>query len=134
MALIRWNPFFFDDAFADFFEEGKTMAPAIDVYEKGDKIVAESPLPGIDPKNVKVEVEDGVLVIKGEESKKSEVEEKNYYRKEVRHGSFYRSVRLPAAVKEDKAEANFKNGILTVLMPKAGEPPKKSVTIKVEEK
>ena len=133
MAIVHWSPFWMDDAFENFFGN-KSMAPAVDVYEKNDKVFVEAPLPGIDPKKVKVNIEDGVLTIKGEEEKKSEVEEKNYYRKEVRHGSFYRAVRLPARIKEDMVEAKFKGGVLTVSIPKlTKENPKKSVQIKVEE-
>ncbi|MFA5133971.1 MAG: Hsp20/alpha crystallin family protein [Patescibacteria group bacterium] len=134
MSLIRWNPFFMEDPFEDFLGEAKSMMPAMDVYEKDGKVVVESPLPGIDPKNVKVEVRDGILTLSGEEKAESEVDEKNYYRKEVRHGSFHRSVRLPAEVLEDKVEAVFKNGILKITAPKAKEKEvKKAIKIKVEE-
>ena len=133
MAIVHWSPFWMDDAFENFFEN-KSMTPPMDVYEKNNKVFIETPLPGIDPKKVKVNIEDGVLTIKGEKEKKSEVEEKNYYRKEVRHGSFYRAVRLPAGIREDEVDAKFKGGVLTVSVPKkAKENPKKSVHIKVEE-
>ena len=123
-----------EDSFNDFFGEAKAMVPALDVYEKDGNVVMESPLPGIDPKNVKVEIHDGVLSLSGEEKAESEVDEKNYYRKELRHGSFYRSVRLPAEVLEDKIEASFKNGILKITAPKAKEKEeKKAIQIKVEE-
>lgn len=134
MSIIRWNPFWMDDAFEDFFK-GRTAPIAVDVYEKDNKVFVEAPLPGIDPKKVKVDVEGGVLTIRGEEEKKSEVEEKNFYRKEVSSGSFYRAVRLPVPVKEDAAEAKFKDGVLTVSIPKTKEEKsKKSVKIEVEEK
>lgn len=135
MSLIRWSPFFADDMFADFFGDNKPLAPAMDVYEKEGKVVVESPLPGVDPKNVKVEIHDGILTLSGEEKGESEVDEKNYYRKEVRHGSFYRSVRLPVEVVEDKVEATWKGGVLTVSAPKKdGKEEKKSIEIKVEER
>ncbi len=135
MSLIRWNPFFADDMLADFFgNENKPLVPAMDVYEKDGKVCVEAPIPGFDPKDVKVSLENGVLTIKGGESRESEVDEKNYYRKEVRQGSFYRSVRLPVAVKEDKVEATWKGGVLTVSAPKKdGKEEKKSIEIKVEE-
>ncbi|MFC1612321.1 Hsp20/alpha crystallin family protein [Patescibacteria group bacterium] len=134
MPIIKWNPFFMDEAFGDFFGS-QPMAPALDIYEKDDKIIVEALLPEINPKKIEVDVDGGILTIKGAEEKKSEVDEKNYYRKEVRHGSFYRAVRLPVAVKEDKAEAKFKDGVLKISIPKAKETPvKKSVKIKVEEK
>lgn len=135
MSLVRWNPFFMEDPFADFFSDTNTVIPAMDVYEKDGNVVVESPLPGVDPKNVKVEVHDGILSISGEESNQSEVDEKNYYRKEVRHGSFHRTVRLPAEIEEDKIEATFKDGILKVVAPKIeAKSAKKAIQIKVEEK
>jgi len=109
------------------------FTPAVDVYEKDGSVIVETPLAGVDPKDVEVSVENGALVIKGETSKKSEVDEKNFYRKEVRSGSFYRSIPLPAPVKEDAAEATSENGILKIVMPKAKEAPKKNV-IKVKVK
>lgn len=109
-----------DDEFENMFNAKLTALP-IDVYEKDGKVIAEAPIPGIDPKKVEVEIENGILTIKNKEEKKSEVEEKNYYRKEVRHGSFYRSVRLPVPVLEKKAEAKFKDGVLTISIPKAKE-------------
>ena len=135
MSLIRWNPFFMEDPFADFFSDDRALVPAMDVYEKDGNVVVESPLPGINPKNVKVEMHDGILSISSEESAKSEVDEKNYYRKEVRHGSFHRSVRLPAEVDENKIEAVYKDGILKITAPKIEKKEdKKAIKIKVEEK
>ena len=134
MTLIRWNPFLMDDALEDFFKV-KMSALAVDVYEKDGDVIVEAPLQGIDPKKIKIDIGGGILTIKGEEEKKSEVEEKNYYRKEVSSGSFHRTVRLPVAVKEDEAEAKFKDGILKISIPKAEQKkPKKSVDIKIEKK
>ena len=110
-----------------------TLTPAVDVYEKDGNVVVEIPLAGVDPKDVEVSFENGSIVIQGKTERKSEVDEKNFYRKEVRHGSFYRRVPLPAAVKEDKAEATSENGVLKVVAPKAAEAPKAKV-IKVKVK
>lgn len=131
MSLIRFNPFFGDEFLGDFFSEGlKTLA--LDVYEKDGKVVVEAPLAGINPKNVEVNIDNNILTIKGQEDQKSEVDEKNYFRKEVRHGSFYRNVRLPD-VDESKAEAKFKDGILRIEVPKKEKEEKKILKIKVEE-
>lgn len=117
------------------FLKGRVVPIAVDIYEKDGKVFVEAPLPGIDPKKLKVNIDDSVLTIRGKEEKKSEVEEKNYYRKEVSYGGFCRAVRLPVAVKKDGAEAKFKDGVLTVSIPKAKEEkPKKPIKIKVEEK
>ncbi len=141
MALIKWTPNFgpsmFDDM--DHIFENWPMAqsnftPAIDVYQDKDNVFVETPLAGIDPEKVDISVENDVLTIKGEVEKKSEVEDKDYYRKEVRSGSFYRAVQLPTRVDGDKAEANYEKGILKIVIPKAGEAKPKSIKIKTSDK
>ena len=79
--------------------------------------------------NISIGVNDDVLTIEGRRQSTSEVDEKNYYRKEVRTGSFHRSVLLPVSCHCDKAEANFENGLLRVVLPKAT--PAKSKNIKI---
>jgi HSP20 family protein len=116
----------YDDMFADF---GGDITPAVDVYEKDNNIIVEAPLPGIDPDNVQVAVENDVLSIEGSSEKKTEVDEKNYYRKEVRSGSFHRAVALPAGVDGEKAVASYKKGVLTVTVPKAAQAIKKTIKI-----
>lgn len=133
MRIVKWSPMFpqmmprdFDDMFADF---GGDISPAVDVYEKDNAVVVEAPLPGIDPDKVQVSVENDVLSIEGHTEKKTEVDEKNYYRKEVRSGSFHRAVALPSSVDGDQAKAEYKNGILTVTIPKAAQVVKKTIKI-----
>jgi HSP20 family protein len=102
------------------FRRGSIAAftPALDIYEKGSDLIVEAQLPGIDGENVEVSVENDVLTIQGKSEKKSEVDEKNYYRKEIRSGSFYRSVALPAHVNGQAAKAEFSAGVLRVAVPK----------------
>ncbi len=88
------------------------FTPAVDVYQTKDAIVVEATLPKIDPNTVKISVEENILIIEGQSEEKKEVEEKNYYRKEIRRGSFYRTVELPGHVEGDKAKAMYENGIL----------------------
>lgn len=109
--------------------------PPMDIYQKGNKLVVEAPIIGIDPKNVEISVKDNVLIIQGNAEKKSEIEEGNYFRKEIKSGSFYRSVRLPAHVRGDKAEASYQKGILKIEIPKIeeGESKEKKLTIKIKE-
>ncbi len=95
--------------------------PPMDVYEKKDKVIIETPIAGIDPGKVDISIEDNVLTIKGKSEKRSEVEEKSYYRQEVKYGSFYRAVSLPTKVKSDKAKANYGDGVLKIEIPKAPE-------------
>jgi HSP20 family protein len=86
------------------------------------------------PEDVSVSVEKGVLTLKGESKKEHEVEDKNYYRKEVRSGSFYRELPLPAPVLEDKVTAEFKDGILKITCPKATPTKTKKIDVKVVKK
>ena len=130
MPLVPWRPFFepFEDLEKFFGEDVSSMVPAkikgfmptIDVYEKDDKIVVEAPLAGVDAKDVEVSIENDVLTIRGKSEHKSEVDEKNYYRKEVRYGNFYRTVALPAHVDADKAMAVSESGMLKITLPKLG--------------
>ncbi len=108
------------------------FTPAIDMYEDKDNIIVETQLGGINPENVDISIENNVLNIKGESEKKSEIDEKNYYRKEIRRGSFYRSIALPTKVDGDGAKAVNEDGILKISIPKA--PEVKPKTIKIESK
>ncbi|PIZ94820.1 MAG: heat-shock protein Hsp20 [Candidatus Magasanikbacteria bacterium CG_4_10_14_0_2_um_filter_37_12] len=98
----------------------KGFVPAMDVYETKDAVVVETTLAGVRPEDVEVRVENGLVTIQGETNKEREVEEKNYYRKEVRSGSFFRQVPLPVAVDEEKVKAEFDGGVLKITCPKAG--------------
>lgn len=123
----------FDNMFADFGSDMMTpmmsMSPAVDVYEKDNQVVVEAPLPGMDANKLQVSVENDVLSIEGSMEKKTEVDEKNYYRKEVRTGSFHRAVALPTSVDGDKAQADYKNGVLVVTIPKAAQAVKKTIKV-----
>jgi len=133
--LIRWNPFFdgFDDdwSFPSLsVSRQHAFMPAVDVYEEKDNIIVETQLAGIDPDKVDISIENDVLCIKGESEKKSEVEDKNYYRKEIRSGSFYRSIPLPAHVVGEQASAEAKDGVLRISIPKKEAVKPKKIEIK----
>jgi len=139
--LIKWTPFLepfedMDKMFSDFMPTlrgGQSgFVPAVDMYEDKDNVVVEAQLAGIDPEKVDISIENDVLCLKGESEKKSEVEEKNYYRKEISCGSFYRSVPLPTHVIGEKASAEAIDGVLKISIPKA--PETKSKTIKIKTK
>ncbi|MFZ2804449.1 MAG: Hsp20/alpha crystallin family protein [Patescibacteria group bacterium] len=140
MSLIKWSPFFdpFEN-FDKFVDMHPTTAgrgglvPAIDVYDSKDAVVVETALPGVDPKNVQLSIENDVLLISGTTERKTEVDEKDYYRKEIRSGSFMRQVQLPAGVKEDGAKASFKDGILKIEVPKLDQPKSKTINIEVKD-
>ncbi len=110
------------------------FVPALDVYETKDAVMVETPLAGVKPQDVEVSVEKRVLTISGENKREHEVEEKNYYRKEVRSGSFYRQVALPAAVREEDVTAEFEDGILKITCPKAEPSKGKKIEVKVVKK
>ncbi len=133
MSLIPYRTMFpnlFDDDLTGF--DMVNYTPAVNVSEDKGKVIVEAPLAGIDPSKVDIEIEDNVLKISGSSESKSEVDDKDrhYYRKEIRAGSFYRAVALPKAVEGGKAEASFKNGILTVSIPKSETAKPRSIKIK----
>ena len=143
MSLIKWTPFLseFDDM--DKMMESMLPAvrgnqfgytPAVDMYEDKDNIIVETQLGGIDPEKVDISIENNVLTIKGESEKKSEVEDKNYYRKEIRRGSFYRSIPLPTKVDGEKAQAVNEDGMLKITVPKAAEVKPKTIKIQSSKK
>lgn len=93
-------------------------AVPIDVLPDGDNIIVVASMPGIDPENISVTVEDGVLTIKGATSAEAEQKDERYYLRERRTGEFHRSVRLPESVDIDKAESTYQNGVLSISFPK----------------
>jgi HSP20 family protein len=109
-----------------------TAAPAVDVSEtdKAYEITAE--MPGMDEKNVEVKVANGVLTIKGEKQEDKEEKKKDYYMRERSFGSFERNFQVPEGVETDRIEANFKNGVLSVTLPKsaAAQKAEKKITVK----
>lgn len=140
MSLIKWTPLWeptIGDEFDKFFDWPTAnltanFSPAVDIYQDDEKVVVETPIAGIDPQKVDLAVKNDVLTIKGESEKKSEVEDQDYYRQEIRRGSFQRSVQLPAQVVGDQASAEYKNGILKITLPKAPESKTKSIKIEVK--
>jgi len=141
MAIMRWDPFreldrFFDEdwGLVPMIRGGLRMAaPRIDVYQNENEVVAEVEVPaGIDPEKVHVSVEGDVLTVKGAVDESHEERNKNYYRREIRKGSFERSVMLPTTVKADRAEAVAEKGILKIILPKSEEAKAKTVEVKVK--
>ncbi|HOZ53324.1 MAG TPA: Hsp20/alpha crystallin family protein [bacterium] len=142
MSLIKWSPFLGDNYFDDMDKmisefmpttrNNNGFMPAVDMYEDKENVIVETQLAGIDPEKIDISIENDVLCIKGEGEKKTEVEEKNYYRKEIRRGSFYRSIPLPTRVLGDKASAIAEEGILKIFIPKASGDKPKSIKIKTK--
>jgi len=138
MSLIKWTPMSLDpfDEMDRFFDwpvvRSAGFVPAIDIWQDEENIYVESPLAGVDPKDVEVSVENDILTIQGKSEKKTEVDEKNYYRKEVRSGAFHRTVALPVSVDNDKILAVFENGILKITLPKQERVKPKKVEVKIK--
>jgi len=137
MALVKWTPY--SDPFEEFekmltewpgYSSQQAFVPAVDVYQDGDNVYAEMSLPGIDINKVDISIVSDVLTVEGSKEQKTEVDDKNYYRKEVKVGFFHRRVALPASVNGDKAEAEYKDGILKVTVPKEEKTRPKKITIK----
>jgi HSP20 family protein len=147
-TIVRWDPFrdlvsiqdelnrLFGRTFAGVEPIRPTAAgawmPPMDVYETEDDIVATVELPGIDPKDVEVAVEDSTLTISGTRELSSEVAEENFYRIERRYGSFSRAITLPQTADTGKVEAAFDKGVLTVEVPKVEKAKPKRIEIKAE--
>jgi len=101
----------------------------VDVYETDQNVMLKAELPGVDPKNVEIRVEDGTLYLKGERKFEKEVKEENYHRVERSYGSFTRSFALPSSVEAEKATAEYKDGVLTLTLPKKEEAKPKTIKI-----
>lgn len=129
---MPWHPMFPDFFDEEIWPDGLHMIPALDVYEESDNVIVEAPIAGIDPEKINIEIEDNVLKLSGSLEKRSEVDEKNYYRKEVRSGSFSRAVALPHAVDAGKAEAVYTKGVLKLTIPKREEAKLKSIKVNVK--
>jgi len=136
MKIIPFKPFMdYDEFYAPFGNMVPSarsgIIPPVDMYEKENHLIVETPLAGIDADKIEVSVQDGILTIKGSMERKTEVDEKNYYRKEVRFGSVFRQIPLPAHVEEGNATASFENGMLHIELPKKSGGEEKR-TIKVD--
>jgi len=110
----------------------KHGAPVVDVVEKDNKYEITAELPGMDEKNIEVNLSDGILTIKGEKHEEKEEKKKDYYVSERRYGSFQRSFQVPEGVNTDKIEAAFKNGVLTLSLPKLPEAQKQEKKIAIK--
>jgi len=129
MRLIPWSPLM---NMQDMQELDFGFKPAMDIYQDKDNVIVETPVVNADPNKVNITIENDVLTVEGQSEKKSEIDDKNYYRKEVHYGSFSRQVALPVAVNGDQAEAEYKDGILRISIPKAPQAKKKTIKVKTK--
>jgi HSP20 family protein len=149
MAIMRWEGFrdllSLQDRMNRLFDESArgvsrgreedwatgTWAPAVDIYEQGGDLVLKAELPGVDPKDVDVRIENNVLTLKGERRADNEVKRDSYHRVERSYGAFTRAFTLPTTVDTTKVKADFKDGLLRVVLPKREESKPKQVQIEV---
>ncbi len=96
-----------------------TQVPYVDVVDRGNDIVVTADMPGVDKKDIKINVRGDMLEISAEKKAEKEEKEKGYVRHERSYNRFYRSIRLPSPVEKDNARASFNNGVLEVTLPKA---------------
>ena len=107
------------------------MAPSIDVSETDNELKVEAELPGVDEKDVEVTISENLLTIKGEKKAEKEEKKKDFHLVERSYGAFARSVNLPFAADPGKSKASFKNGVLTVTLPKPPEAKTKAKKIAI---
>lgn len=142
MKIIRRDPFreierFFDDDFVNWGfglvpAARRAMEPSLDAYQTEKDFIVELQVPKSLAEKAKVSVEDGILKIEAAEEEEKEENDKHYFRREIRRGSFSRMLSIPVPVKEDEARATFENGVLKVAIPKTEV--KKPTEVKVEVK
>ena len=152
MTLIRWRPEsemvprisdlnremnrLFDTFIrGDLVDEGtlgSAWSPAVDILEQDDSFVLEAELPGLKKDDVKISVQDNILTLRGEKKDEQKESKKGYLRIETNYGSFTRSFTLPTTINSSKIEAEFKDGILKIQIPKAEEAKSKMIEVKVK--
>lgn len=142
--LTRWDPFrelarvqeemnrtFGDDRLL--FRSGESVGwtPPCDIYEDGEEIVVRAELAGVEPKDVEIRFENGVLTLKGERKLEKEDKRENYHRVELSYGTFTRAFTLPASIDADEIRAESKHGVLMLHLPKKPEAKPKSIQVKM---
>jgi HSP20 family protein len=150
-SIVRWDPFkemaslqdrmnrLFDDVWGrgrrgeeEYISGG--WVPPVDVRETKDSLEITAELPGIDPKDVEVAVEGGVLTLRGTRSFEKAAEGETYHRVERAYGAFERAFTLPSNVDSERIQATYRHGVLNLSVPKREEAKPKAISIKVEGK
>ena len=123
----------FNETFDRTSEEGNltTWAPAVDIHETEQELVVKADLPGVKPEDLDVRVENNLLTIRGERKFEKKVNEQNYLRVERSYGSFSRSFSLANTVNTEAIKADYKDGVLTLSIPKREEAKPKQIKVQV---
>jgi len=152
MAIIRWKDRDMYDPWGDFkklqneinslfdFDRfpattglfDRSFSPALDVIENSQDFTVKCELPGLDQKDIDVSIASNVLTIKGQKKDEREEKKGKYYKKESWSGSFQRTLPLPASIENDKIQAEFKEGILTITLPKKEEARTKQIAVNIK--
>ena len=135
-GLVRrptWD--IFDRFFEDFetpvgFREETEFTPAFDVSETENELIVKAEVPGMDKKDINVNLSDGLLTITGEKHHEKKEESEKYHCFERRYGKFSRTMRLPSEVETEKVDAMYKDGVLTITLPKSETVKPKQIEIK----
>jgi len=140
-TLVNVNPSAEARAFEEMFGQlfGSPSKPAsspsgtlpLDIFEREGNLMIRASVPGIDPKELEIQIENNVLTIRGEAHHEGESKEDKIYRREVSYGSFSRSVRLPEGLNIESVDAEFKNGLVTISLPRLPEEKPKAFKIAV---
>lgn len=145
MPMIKYGPFqneledfptglrLFQDSLSRLFSEpaSRPWSPAVDIYETENELVLKADLPEVDPKNVAIQLENGTLTLKGERKFEEQKNGKGFHRIERSYGSFVRAFSLPETVDGDKVKADYKNGVLTVTLPKKEVAKPKTINVEI---
>ncbi|MBW4682730.1 MAG: Hsp20/alpha crystallin family protein [Microcoleus vaginatus WJT46-NPBG5] len=141
MALIRWQPFReietlrhqFDELFNELAgskrESEMTWMPLVELQDTDENLILRAQLPGLEAKDLDVQVTRDAVLMAGEHRYENKAEEKGYFRSEFRYGKFQRVIPLPVQVRNERVQAEFKNGILTLTLPKVEEAQRRAVRI-----
>jgi len=143
--LTRWDPFrdisLLHDRMNRLFQEYtpsgeeqlvvSNFVPPVDVYEDEQHLTLKAELPGVDPKNVDIRIENNVLTVRGERKFEKEEKEENFHRIERRYGSFTRSFTLPSTVNADSVKADYENGLLKIQFEKRAEAKPKQIQVNI---
>jgi HSP20 family protein len=133
MALIRWQPFreieslrrqmdqMFDELSGSERQSAMSWKPAIELQDTEDNLVLRAEIPGVDGKDIDVQVTREAVAISGEHRFEKKTQEQGFFRSEFRYGNFQRVVPLPVPIQNDRVHAEFNNGILTLTLPKVTE-------------
>lgn len=127
-----WDRLFDDNFFRPVVTGNGHAAPLVDLYQTADEVHVKAAMPGIKAEDVDIQVHGDVLTIRAETKREEERKDATYHVREQRYQSYARSLSLPAPVKADKAEADVKDGILHITLPKAEEAKPKQITVKAK--